>query len=290
MMSNGDGICYVLFSRQNSKEPATHYQQIDVLPLASSDDDKTFVHPPSRPIPTTFDDEDQAEAWELNKATNIWSRGNVTWGPPTFVLRVFNFRAQYKRQIYFGKTWKKFDKMVANFDPNDNGMVRKYNAWLDFVFKLHHTGYGVPVEYFPWTRKERLCLRGWVNEYIRKEGLLAWVNVFEWDREVIGFNLFLRKAGCAGPGRTEVDILRMFGRDEVIFRCFHAAMGVSTRVENGEELTQDELHPVGYIPIREGLEAALVETTAEDHVSLEDTRGGEVDEEDEIEGPERRSV
>jgi hypothetical protein len=250
MMSNGDGICYVLFSRQNIKEPTKRYEQVDVLPLASSDDDEnTFVHPPARPIPTSFYSADREKAWKLDETTKVWSRGNVTWGPPTFVLRVFSFSAQYKRQIYFGKNWKEFDKMVLKFNLNDEETVRKYNTWLDFVFKEHHAGYGI----------------------IRKEGLVSWVTLFDWDQEVFGFNLFLRKGGCDGPGRTEVDILKTFGQDKVIFRCFNAALDVHSRVVCGQELSRDELYPKNFIPLHEGLKDVPIITTTEDGISADIT-------------------
>jgi hypothetical protein len=31
------------------------------------------------------------------------------------------------KQVHYGKSWKRFDKFVANFDPSDETMVFKYN-------------------------------------------------------------------------------------------------------------------------------------------------------------------
>lgn len=92
--SDGNGICYVLFSRENEKRPGKYYEQLDVLPFASADSDATFVRPRTAPIPTYFAHED--EQWIPNKADKTWTRAGLTWGPPSLVLRQFNYRGEYK--------------------------------------------------------------------------------------------------------------------------------------------------------------------------------------------------
>jgi hypothetical protein len=281
MVTQDNVVCYVLFSRENSKDSTKRYTQMDLLPFGSSDTDDTFVVPRAVPIPTAIEEADEDKPWVLDQATGIWERGFTTWGPPSLILRVFSYRGEYKQQLFFGKTWKKFDRAVLKFDPNDEEIVRKYNKWLEYIFETFQTGPGVQeVSDVPWSKRERLCLRLWTNEYIRKEGLVAWASIFEWDDEVFGFNLFLRKCGCNRPGRVLADILKMFGRDEVIRRRFEDAQAVELRVRQGRKFAWKQLHPKSWIPIHEALDDEKVEMTTEDSVRMKNTNVAEEEEED----------
>ena len=276
MVTQDNAVLYILFSRENSKDSAKRYTQTDLLPFGSTDSDDTFVMPRAVPIPTTINEADEDKPWVLDQATGIWERGFTTWGPPSFILRVFSYRGEYKQQLFFGKTWKKFDRAVLNFDPNDEQVVRKYNKWLEYIFKTFQTGPGVEeVSDVPWTKRERICLRLWMNEYIRKEGLVTWASLFEWDNEVFGFNLFLRKCGCKAPGRMLPDILRMFGRDDVIRRRFQDAQAIELRFRQGMDFTHKQLHPKSWIPIHEALDDVQVEMATEDAVSVKETKVAE---------------
>ncbi|KAH5581565.1 hypothetical protein HBI24_129900 [Parastagonospora nodorum] len=281
LVTQDNAVCYILFSRENSKDSTKRYTQTDLLPFGSSDTDDTFVVPRAVPIPTAIDEAGEYKPWVLDHATGIWERGFTTWGPPSLILRVFSYRGEYKQQLFFGKTWKKFDRAALKFDLNDEEIVRKYNKWLEYIFETFQTDPGVQeVSDVPWSKRERLCLRLWTNEYIRKEGLVAWASLFEWDDEVFGLNLFLRKCGCDGPGRVLADILKMFGRDDVIRRRFEDAQAVELRVRQGRKFTRKELHPKRWIPIHEALDDEKIEMTAEDSVRMKDTNVAEEEEAD----------
>jgi uncharacterized protein YkuJ len=52
--SEGTGICYIVFSREDEKRPIKRYEQLDVLPFASADSEETFVRPQPIRIPGGF--------------------------------------------------------------------------------------------------------------------------------------------------------------------------------------------------------------------------------------------
>lgn len=269
------GVDYIMFVRQNSKDPSAHYTQTDILPLtSSSDSEDTFVMPRAAPIPTAFNDTDKDKPWELNKRTGMWERGFTTWGPPSFILRVFNYRGDYKQQIFFGKTWKKFDRAVIKFDPNDEKIVRKYNKWLEYIFETFETGPKIhEITGVPWTNNERFLMRAWVNSYIQEKGVDAWASRFEWSHEVYAFNLCLAKAGYSG--HAQADIEREFGQDLVIYRSFLKAQIIESRVHAGEKLKRKELYPKNFIPLWEGLREAPIETTAGDRLRVKEKKVAE---------------
>jgi hypothetical protein len=277
ILTNGNGICYVLFSRQNEKYPEHRYEQVDPLPYASSDDDHTFVSPRPKPIPTILPESDQDKVWEFDEERKIWSRGSTFWGPPSFVLRVFNYKGEYQQQIYCGSTWQKFDRTVRKFNPNHEGSVEKYNAWLDIVLKKYHTGYSgeekEEEDEMPWNLEERVALRAYVNDYIQREGLVTFVTNLNWEKETVKFNIYSREVGCNGPWRSEASILKWFGRDVAIFEAFKAAQVVELREHMGERISAEEMRPKDFISVREGFNENRIEVTAEARVAVESTVG-----------------
>ena len=42
-------------------------------------------------------------------------------------MRVFEQNGKYMKRVHYGRSLKRFDKFVANFDPSDETMVFKYN-------------------------------------------------------------------------------------------------------------------------------------------------------------------
>tara|TARA_R110002003_G_scaffold25_13_gene1238 strand:- start:14048 stop:14338 length:291 start_codon:yes stop_codon:yes gene_type:complete len=94
--------------------------------LPSANDTRTFVSPRTIPVPTEFSFVDREELWTLSEASGICSRGSVALDPK-FVMRVFEQNGKYMKRVHYGRSLKRFDKFVANFDPSDETMVFKYN-------------------------------------------------------------------------------------------------------------------------------------------------------------------
>jgi hypothetical protein len=259
MVSNDHNRCHIFFDRVNEKYPTERYIQLDVLPYASfsSDDEHTFISPRAVPIPTDVLAQDQDKTWVRDKHDYTWSRGSTIWGPPSLILRIFHYNGEYKRQIHFGSSWSKFDKMARNFDLNNRELVRKYNAWLEYTMATYQTdgqGRVEDDEEEPWNLTEHVALRTFVNEFIRVEGLVAFATNLNWEKKVADFNVRSRQAGANPPWRDEASILKMFAWDPVIHKAFKAAREMARRVHGGETVGWDEQHPEGMVDVHEGLE------------------------------------
>jgi hypothetical protein len=284
LSSGNNGVQYIVFRREHGKKPGKVFIQVDVLPLPSSDHDKsTFVTPSADPIPTDMNAEDNKQRWVLNDKTGRWSRGSRKWGPTKFVLRIFTRKGDYKSQLFVGASWKKFDKFVAKFDPNDPEIVEKYNTWLEAVVANCDTeietetgGYdeeAVEGAEIPWTVNEKIVLRSYVNEFIAQKGLVFFVTDMNWGEESILFNVGLRSAGEYHTYRSEQSILRMFGKDSGIARAVKMGLDLKAREKSGEEIIEEEMRPVDLIPLMAPSGEREIGTVAEDGAVV----GGEVD-------------
>lgn len=126
---------------------------------------------------------------------------------PKFVLRVFSLDGKYVQQIYYGKPWKHFDKHLAKFDLKDEKMMYDHKKWRHEILKAHQMGFEEEEPETPWTEKESVTLRSWVNDYIEKNGLISLANGLNWKDEVLSFNKASKVAGNDGPWRSEASIL-----------------------------------------------------------------------------------
>ncbi|KAH7083081.1 hypothetical protein BKA63DRAFT_561269 [Paraphoma chrysanthemicola] len=220
------GIDFIKFVRPHYKYSTNIYHQKDIYPLPSAEDDaSTFVTPHPEPIPTNIYD-GRKSSWEVSKASGVWARGSRTWDPK-FVLRVFSLDGKYVKQIYYGRYWKHFDNLVAKFDPNEENMAYNYNKWRYDVLKAHQMGFDEEAPEVPWTEKERVILRGWVNDYIEENGLVSFANDLNWKDEVLNFNKASKVAGSDGPWRPESSILAQFGLDPHILKVLEYAQDVA---------------------------------------------------------------
>ncbi|KAH7093209.1 hypothetical protein FB567DRAFT_514894 [Paraphoma chrysanthemicola] len=239
------GVDYIKFTRTHYKDPAKVYHQKDGYPLPSAKDDaSTFVSPHPDPVPTNIYDGGKS-SWEFSKASGIWTRGKKTW-MPKFVLRVFSLDGKYVQQVYYGTSWKHFDKLVAKFDPNDQRTTYNYNKWRYDVLKAHQMGFEEEAPEVPWTERERVILRGLVNDYVEENGLISFANDLNWKDEVLGFNKASKVAGSDGPWRSEASILAQFGLDSEILKVFEHAQDLA---RSGVKVSRQVNFPQGIIPL-----------------------------------------
>ncbi|KAF2036512.1 hypothetical protein EK21DRAFT_105830 [Setomelanomma holmii] len=257
------GITFINFRREFHQKPGKYHEQHDTLPLTSqTDDPRTFITPRTVPIPTKFFGPAFYEPWGLSKISGIWSRGGVAWGPPSFILRVFTFDGKYEKLLHCGKNWNSFDEFVTNFDLNNKEMT----DWTE-----------ADETEIPWNAKERVLLRGWVNDTIEEKGLIWWITNLRWADQVLAFNMASKKCETGGPWRTEASILECFSTEVEIFKAAVHAGTLEMRVKTGDEVSWDEDHPKDFIPVNAGLEG-VVEPKAEEPVSVENPKDDELPE------------
>jgi hypothetical protein len=129
------------------------------------------------------------------------------------------------------------------------------------------------------SRKERVTLCTWMNDYIATEGLVTWTRGLGWgEEEVIDYNIFAHRMGSNGPWRSEVSILKAYTSDIAIFKALMIAEEMMDRAAvHKEDLSPDELRPEGFISLDEDLDDVTVEAAAEDGVAVEATKDGDTE-------------
>jgi hypothetical protein len=252
LISGDHNVDHIVFRCESAKKPGTFYVQIDVfLGFFTTSRSGNFISPRAISSPTATE---ANVSWVYDKAEYLWKRGTHVCPQLKFVFRVFDAKGEYKTQLFFGKTWNKFDKLVQGFDPNNEKTVKQYNTWIEKVVTGEHTiattgkdgeSSDPAIPERSWTWQEIATFRSYLNKVIFEDGLIHFATQMSWEETVTQHNLLRQRFGW--PEVSLAHTKQFFKRDCVIQSAVRAGLGLQERANWGIRIRG--LKPRDFLPL-----------------------------------------